>query len=165
MLVIVCAVMAAAEGVRHWTETQTETIWRGRYKNCDYGYSVILPDGVVAHGDPSPSPNHGSLVSAKEPGITAQVMWAEARLIYVHSEYGVAESGSAREYLKRSRDENDEVIETRDLQLKGLPAAFGHYESKQGTAKIREGGVGCLPKRCAHHPFRHYLCDRPQNSC
>jgi hypothetical protein len=139
VLVTVCAVLAAGEGVRHWTHTETEIIWQGRYKNCDYGYAVILPDGLVAHGDLPPSPNHGVLVSAKEPGITAQVTLAEARLIYVNNEYyDAADSGSVREYLKRSREKNEEVVETENLTFKGLSAVYSHSRIKLGTDKVEK---------------------------
>src|SRR5206468_11883215 len=37
---------------RHWEET--ETIWRGRYTNCKYGYYVMLSSGVIAYGSHSP---------------------------------------------------------------------------------------------------------------
>ncbi len=138
VLVIAWTVLAAGQGVRHWTETETETIWRGRYKNCDYGYAVILPEGIVAHDSLPPSPNHGFLVSAREPGTTAQVTWVEPRIISVVNNYDAAEAGSARARLKQYRDKNEEVVETKDLTFKGLPAAYGHYRIKQGTGRVEK---------------------------
>jgi hypothetical protein len=126
------------KGVRHWAETETETIWRGRYKNCDYGYAVILPDGVVAHANLHPSPNHGFLVSARGPDTAAEVTTAEARLISVINNYDAAEIGSARARLEQYRDKNEEVVETKDLTFKGLPAAYGHYRIKQGSVKVEK---------------------------
>jgi hypothetical protein len=131
-------VLVAGQGVRHWAQTETETIWRGRYKNCDYGYAVILPDSVVAHGDLPPSPNHGVLISAREPDATARVTWAEPRLISVNNEYDAAEAGSARARLEQYRDKNERVVETKDLTFKGLPAAYGHYRAGQGTGQVEK---------------------------
>jgi hypothetical protein len=138
VLVFIWAALAAGEGVRHWAQTETETIWRGRYKNCDYGYAVILPDGVVAHGDLPPSPNHGFLVSAEEPRTIGDVTLAEPRLISVDSHYDAAEAGSARAYLNQYRDKNEQVVETKDLTFKGLPAAYGHYRIRQGTVAVEK---------------------------
>jgi hypothetical protein len=138
VLIAVWAALAVGQGVRHWAQTEKETIWRGRYKNCDYGYTVILPEGVVAHNGLPPSPNHGFLVSARDPGTTAQVTWAEPRLISVYNSYDAAEAGSARAYLNQSRDKNEEVVETKDLTFKGLPAAYGHYRVKQGTGQVEK---------------------------
>jgi hypothetical protein len=139
MLVTVWAVLAAGEGVRHWAETETETIWRGRYKNCDYGYAVILPDGVVGHALLPPSPNHGFLVSVKEPGTAAQITWKEPRLISVYNAYyDAAEVGNVRAYLSQAHDKNEEVVETKDFTFKGLPAAFGHYRIKHGSGNTEE---------------------------
>jgi len=71
-LILAIAVAAYPQG-KHWTETPDETIWRERYGNCDHGYFVNLPPGVIGHGTHSPSPNHGILISAKNPGITTEV--------------------------------------------------------------------------------------------
>lgn len=137
-LIAFLTVLAAGQGVRHWAETETETIWRGRYKNCDYGYAVVLPEGVVAHNNLPPSPNHGFLVSAREPGTTAQVTWAEPRIISVSNDYDAGDAGSARAYLNQRRDKNEEVVETKNLTFKGLPAAYGHYRIKQGKGTVEK---------------------------
>jgi hypothetical protein len=119
---------------QHWTQTSDETIWRGRYTNCDKGYAVILPDGVVAHGSLPPSSNHGILVSAEAPGTTAEVKLGSPRLIDVYDTFDVEELGSARAYLEKYQEQNAKVIETRDLTFKGLPAAYVHYSVKKETA-------------------------------
>jgi len=66
------------------TETPDETIWRGRYGNCDHGYFVNLPPGVIGHGSRSPSPNHGFVISAKDPSTTTPVTLEEPRLVDVY---------------------------------------------------------------------------------
>ena len=78
------AVVAAYPQGKHWSETPDETIWRGRYGNCDQGYFVNLSPGVIRHGSLPPSPNHGILISAKNPGTTTEVTFEETRLIAVN---------------------------------------------------------------------------------
>ena len=136
VLVTVWAALAAGHGIRHWAETETGTIWRGRYKNCDYGYAVILPEGVVAHADLPPNPNHGFLVSARDPDATAQVTWAEPRIISVINNYDAGDAGSAHAYLNQNRDKDEEVVETKNLKIKGLPAAYGHYRMTKGKGTV-----------------------------
>lgn len=77
-IVLLLAVAASAgqnssHGVarkQYWEETESETLWRGRYANCDYGFYAMLPDGIVGHGSHSPSPNHGFLVALPDTGRT-----------------------------------------------------------------------------------------------
>jgi hypothetical protein len=104
---VICFAGAAGAQVRHWAETPNETIWRTLYTNCDKGYAVDLPAGIVAHASHPPSPNHGFLISASNPGTTAEVTYEDPRVIGVFDEYDAAELGSARAYL--------------DLELKSVP--------------------------------------------
>jgi len=71
---LIFAIAAAGPQGKHWAETPDETIWRAKiYGNCDHGYFVNLPPGVIGHGSRSPSPNHGIAISAKNPSTTTQV--------------------------------------------------------------------------------------------
>jgi hypothetical protein len=120
----------------HWTETTSETIWRGQYKNCDHGYEVMLPDGVVAHSSLPPSPNHGFLVSAAAPGTIAEIKLGDPRLIDVYDTYDSEELGSARAYLEAYPEQGAKVVATRDVTFKGLPAVYVHYRMKKEAAII-----------------------------
>jgi hypothetical protein len=133
--VLFWAIMLAAS-VQHWTETSNELIWRGRYTNCDKGYAVILPNGVVAHGSLPPSPNHGILVSADAPDTTAEVKLGAPRLIDVYDTYDAEELGGARAYLEKYQEQGATVVEIRDLTFKGLPATYVHYRLKKASTAI-----------------------------
>ena len=111
--ILLWAVTLAAASAQHWTITSNELIWRSRYTNCDKGYAVALPDGVVAHGSLPPSPNHGILVSAAVPGTTAEVTLSDSRIIDVYDTYDAEEVGSARAYLERYQEQSAKVVETR----------------------------------------------------
>lgn len=127
-----------APSSQHWTQTTTETIWHEKYKNCDKGYSVILPKGVIAHGDLPTSPNHGFLVSASDPDTRAEVSLKAQRLVGVYDFYDAADYGSARGYLETElkRAGPVKILETRDTSFRGLPGVHIHYGQGVGDSAV-----------------------------
>ena len=123
---------------QHWTQTPDETIWREKYTNCDKGYMVSLATGVVAHGGLPPNPNHGFLVSAKDPDTFAEVTLEAERLVGVYDTYDAMEFGSAQAYLRGEleRAGSVEVLEKHDMKFRGLPTAYVHYRKKTGDVAI-----------------------------
>jgi hypothetical protein len=123
---------------QQWTQTVGETIWREKYTNCDKGYTVSLPKGVVAHDGLPPNPNHGILVSASTPDTVAEVTLEAERLVGVYDTYDPAEYGSAQAYLKGELEKASlvEVLAQHDTKFRGLPAAYVHYREKTGNAAI-----------------------------
>ena len=150
---LLVAVVASSQ-VKHWTETSNELIWRGRYKNCDHGYLVNLPPGVVGHGSHPPSPNHGILISAKNPSITAEVTLEEPRLVDVYDSNDAEELGSARAYLKEyelksaKATEKITILEQRDTKFRGSSAVYVHVREtkKLSTFEVEELVVYRTPK-------------------
>jgi len=123
---------------QHWKQTPDETIWRERYTNCDKGYAVSLPKGVVAHGGLPPSPNHGILVSADAPGTEAEVTLEAERVVGVYDTYDAMEYGSAQAYLRSELKEAGpiEILAKSDTRFRELPAAYVHYRKKTGDVAI-----------------------------
>jgi hypothetical protein len=123
---------------RHWTQTADETIWHVKYTNCDKGYAVELPTGVVAHGSLPPSPNHGFLISALAPETTSEVTLDADRLVGVYATYGAAEYGSARGYLKQELEWEGpiEVVANYDTKFQGQPAAYAHFRKTKGETTL-----------------------------
>ena len=123
---------------QHWTQTDNETIWRGRYKNCDKGYSVSLPSGVIAHGSHAPSPNHGILFSASAPETTTEVTLETERVVGVYDSYDVAEYGNPQAYLKQILDREGpvEVLASQDTKFHGFPAAYVRFRRTEGDTKV-----------------------------
>jgi hypothetical protein len=123
---------------RHWEETEKETIWRDRYTNCDYGYYVVLPLHVIAHGSHSPNPNHGFLISLPDVAKTSAASVNEQRFLWVNAEYNSSESHSLRgvgdyQFSLASRDKADvQVLERKSTTLGGLAAIM--FEFKYGSA-------------------------------
>ncbi len=123
---------------QHWTQTPDETIWREKYTNCDKGYAVSLPKGVVAHNELPPSSNHGFLVSGKAPDTVAEVTLEAERLVGVYDTYDTMEYGSAQAYLgEELKDAGPiEVLARNDTTFRGLPAAYVHYRKKTADVVI-----------------------------
>ncbi len=146
ILPLVLAATVTGAQVKHWTETPSELLWRGRYKNCDKGYLVNLPAGVIAHGSRQPYPNHGILISAENPGITTEVTLKDRRLVDVYDTNDASELGSARAYLKEydlkpsKESEKVTILEERDTQFKGSSAVYVHFRKTEGgsVAEVEE---------------------------
>jgi len=142
-LIFAFAFVAYPQG-KHWTETPDETIWRERYGNCDHGYFVKLPPGVVGHDSRSPSRNHGILISAKDPGITTELTLQEPRLVEVyHSDAGKLESPQA--YVKlyalrqEMRPEGFAILERRDTKFRCSTAEYIHFRKETEHSPTSEG--------------------------
>src|ERR1700692_3203107 len=88
---------------RHWKETASETLWTGRYNNCDYGYYVLLPNGVVGHATLPPSPNHGFLIALPDARTTNYALDRKERLIWVDASYNTSDAQSLAD-LVHERD-------------------------------------------------------------
>jgi hypothetical protein len=126
---------------RHWVETRSETIWHGRYTNCDKGWAVDLPRGVLAHGSLPPNPEHGFLISATNPGTTDEVTADALRVIDVYDEYDAMEFHTARAYLdwELKNTESKVVLDVRGTVLQGLHGIQAKYRVKSsGSEQIVE---------------------------
>jgi hypothetical protein len=153
-LIFAIAVAASPQG-KHWTETPDETIWRERYGNCDHGYFVNLPPGIIGHGSHSPSPNHGILISAKNPGITTDVTVEEQRLVEVYDSPDAAELRSPRAYVDeydlkpKNASERITILERRETTFRGSTAVYVHFRktTEHSTSEVEELVVYRAPKR------------------
>jgi len=132
-----------ASSQQHWTRTAKETIWHEKYTNCDKGYSVSLPKGLLAHGELPPSSNHGFLVSAKAPDTVAEVTLETQRLVGVYDSYDSMGYGSARAYLKAELAHAGpvEILESRDTKFRELPAAYARYRRGSGVGAVETAEV------------------------
>lgn len=130
-VVLICIVGVARAQFHNWIETRYETIWRKRYTNCDKGYAVDLPSGVIAHDSLPPNPNHGFLISAAAPNTTAAVALDSARIIDVFDEYNSMDFATPREFLNSELAEiaKKEILHVRPLVFRGLRAIEGHYRT------------------------------------
>jgi hypothetical protein len=89
-------------GQRSWRETQTETVYVGKYSNCDYGYYVILPDGIVGHRGKAPSSNHGITVNLENLKSDDPIP-DPVRYVQVYNAYNIGAENSLTEIVLQQR--------------------------------------------------------------
>jgi hypothetical protein len=149
---------------RHWRETDSETLWTQRYNNCDYGYYVLLPAGVVGHGTHSPSPNHGFSVPLPDVGTTAYVPEENDRFIWVDASYNVTDADSLADVVaEREKGEAKTRVRTA-TKMAGVPAIQIKTESVSGdhivveveTVALRAGIIYTIGMRT---PSAHIVGD------
>jgi len=154
ILGVLLATAVSGSQTKHRPETSDETIWHGRYKNCDHGYLVNLPPGVVGHEGLPPMPNHGILILAANPGTTTDVTLKEPRLIDVYDTNDAGELGSPRAYIKRYElkpteiSERVTVLKEHSTKFRGWPATFIRLRKTNNfsTSEIEELVVYRWPK-------------------
>jgi len=131
---------------RHWVETESETLWRGRYTNCDYGYYILLNHGTVGHGSHSPSPNHGFLVSLPDTKKVSDATDKALRFIWVDASYDASDdqslAGNANQSLAFVHNEinNEQSVfhnhKPSRTTLAGLPAIHSRVEHLSPTGNL-----------------------------
>jgi len=133
---------------RHWTETDSETLWRTRYTNCDYGFYVLLGDGVVAHATLPPSPNHGFLLPLPDIGRTNYLSATkETQFIWVDAHYDALDDQSLRSAVSSQEEVQaaggSKVRKTRRerTRLAGLQAIWSKAEFPTEGGKVVEEAV------------------------
>ncbi len=135
---------------QYWEETESETLWRRQYANCDYGCYVMLADEMVGHGTHSPSPNHGFLIALPDAGRIRDASLDDEQLIWVDAEYNVTEAHALRNvadyYLDLAgRDKHSlKVIVRRDSRLNGRPAVQFKLEYDGSKGKVVEEEIVAL---------------------
>lgn len=131
-------------------ETDSERQFSGRYANCDYGFYVLLPEGYLAHGSHSPSPNHGFLVGLPDTGRTADVSLDDKRFICVNAEYnsfGLSSLKEAADWRTKSSGEGKtgfKVLRRADMKLNGLAAGLIRYQYEGSSGTVFEEEVIAL---------------------
>jgi hypothetical protein len=136
---------------RHWQLTEGETLWTGRYSNCQLGYYVLLPSGVVAHAEHPPSPHHGFLISLPDVGTKAIVsMDSSDRVLWVNAEYNVTDhstlTGVSGDQIDRSSSgkRNFKLIERHKVTLRSITATSFRVEYDTPTGRVTEEEVVAL---------------------
>jgi hypothetical protein len=132
---------------RYWEENDTETLWRGKYSNYDYGYYVILPSGFIGHGCHSPAPNHGFLTALPGVARTQYTSSKYERFIWVNAEYNSLEFNSLAEAADRLAKYMGEdkkgfrQVAKEPVRLNGTPAVRIQAEYVGPKGKVIEEEV------------------------
>ena len=136
-------------GGKSW-ETDSESQFTGRYANCDYGFYVLLPEGYLAHGNHSPSPNHGFLVGLPDTGKADAVSIDDKRLIWVNAEYNSFDLSSLKEAAAwRTKSSGVgktgfRVLRREDTKLNGMAAKLIRYQYQGPSGMVIEEEVIAL---------------------
>ena len=134
----------------HWQETATETLWRVRYSNCDYGFYVSLDDDIVGHGTHSPAPNHGIYVPLPDTSRTSPANYPLDRFVWVDAHYNASDYRSLRRVVKYELDEESEgktgysIVNLKPTTLGGLPAIGFTVKWNGPAGAIVESGTIAL---------------------
>lgn len=128
---------------RHWRLTENETLWIGRYSNCQYGYYAFLPNGAVAHAEHPPSPHHGFVVRLPEVDMKTEVTFDNSdRLIWINAEYNTTEESTLRgvaDYeLDLARREKTELVGWERVKLQSVPAIRFRIEYGEKRRRVVE---------------------------
>ena len=132
---------------QHWQETVAETIWRGVYSNCDYGYYVDLPVGMVAHSGKPPSSNHGSVIDLAEPSSASPLATPLSRYIKIWNQYNAANLPSLSAIVDaelksmRSGDSDFELVGRKVVRLDDLHATSVMVRFKERGVDVAETKV------------------------
>ena len=131
---------------RHWRVTAAETVWHGRYSNCDYGYYVELPKGAIAHSPKPPQPNHGAVMDLASPRSNRELVPHLRRSLSMNSTYDASGLSSLDSIAKkelslmRQGKQNFRVLTEHPAHLAGLPGKLIQvsYAGSRGLAIVLE---------------------------
>lgn len=132
------------------TVTEGETLWRGRFAHCDYGFYVLLPAGWIGHGDIPPNPNHGFLIGLPAVGTTQPVTSDDERFVFVLAEYNSTEAhslGAVVDYhldVTSRHKQGFRVIERRPARLNRRAAIQYKVEYDSPKGRVVEEEVIAL---------------------
>ena len=121
----------ANAGMSHEGEvalTESESLWTGKFADCDYGFRVVLPEKFVAHANLPPNPIRGFLVGLPDTSTRINVSVEDERFVGVSAEYNSLELKSlksATEYLldlRRRRNSGLSVTARNATRLGGATA-------------------------------------------
>jgi len=116
-------------GAKPQDREETEGLYDSVYRNCEHGWAVRLPPGVIAHGgDPRPA-QHGFLISPPQPGTRKVLNLDAARLIDFYDDLDSTEIVSPRAYFDQYDKEAPDGItpvvrKIQETTFRGMPALY-----------------------------------------
>ncbi len=175
--ILVCAMAFAqtAPTPTHSSETADQTTWTGRYANCESGFYLLLPAGVVGHEAKVTGPNQGFAVNPAALASTAAFSASNSqRFIEVVSYYDLEDHGESTSatidyYLSLgvlSGEENFVTLGKQSYRLAGLSAKWEEVRWVENSAAIRRdriiafrSGAGVLYQLTLQSPEKTFSGD------
>jgi hypothetical protein len=149
-LLIATAPTRAQQEPRHWVATgklrlaDSESLWTGRFSDCDFKYYVLIPNGFVAHADRPPRRLHGVLFGLPDTSTTDVVTFDDGRFISVMASSNELEFRSLKEsadhvleYLGKGKS-GFEIKARESSRLDGEPAARLRVEYDDPDGRVVE---------------------------
>jgi hypothetical protein len=78
--------------------TDSESLWTGRFSDCDFRYYLLIPNGFVAHGNRPPRRLHGVLFGLPDTSTTGVVTSDDERFISVMASSNEFDFKSLKEF-------------------------------------------------------------------
>lgn len=155
--------------------TADEATWTGRYTNCESGFYVLLPTGVIAHAEKGSGPNQGFGINPAAPAATAAFDPSDSqRLIEVVSYYDLEDHGESTSetidyYLSLgalSGEKNFVTLSKQAYRLAGLNAKREEVRWVENSVSVRRDriiafrrGSGILYQLTLQSPERTFSAD------
>lgn len=152
ILVAACATAFAqtTPAPAHSVETAAETTRTARYTNCESGFYVLLPTGVIAHVEKASGPNQGFGINPAAPAATAAFDVGDSqRFIEVVSYYDLEDHGESTSetidyYLSLgalSGEKNFVTLSKQGYGLAGLSAKREQVRWVENSVAIRRDRI------------------------
>lgn len=174
MLVCATAFAQTTPAPAHSGETANEATRTGRYANCESGFYVLLPTGVVAHAVAS-GPNQGFAINPAVPASSAALDPSDSqRFIEVVSYYDLEDHGESTAetidyYLSLgalSAEKNFITLSKQGYRLAGLNAKREQVRWVENSIAIRRDriiayrpGAGILYQLTLQSPEKTFSSD------
>jgi hypothetical protein len=101
--------------------TKSESLWTGRFSDCDFRYYVLIPDGFVAHANRPPRRLHGVLFGLPDPGTTDTVTIDDERFVSIAASSNELGFKSLKEFADHVLDHLRK--EKKGFEIKALESA------------------------------------------
>lgn len=124
--------------------TDSESLWTGRFSDCDFRYFILIPKGFVAHADRPPRRLHAVLFSLADTATTNVVTAEDERVISVMASSNELEFKSVKEFADHMLDDlgkEKSGFETKAREsshLDGEPAAKLRVEYDSPDGRVVE---------------------------
>lgn len=122
----------------------SESLWTGRFSDCDFRYYILIPNGFVAHGDRPPRRLHGVLFGLPDTSTTDVVTFDDRRFISVMASSNEFEFKSPKEfadhvldYIRKGKS-GFEISARQWSSLDGEPATRFRVEYDDPGGKVVE---------------------------
>jgi hypothetical protein len=145
--------------------TNSESLWTGRFTDCDYRYYVLIPNGFVAHAHHPPAPATWRSIGLPETSTTDVVTIDNERFISVMASSNEFAFKSPKEFVNHVLDHlregktGFEVKARQSSSLDGEPATKLRVEYDDPDGRVVE--ESCSP--CGQACYTKLACGQRQN--